>query len=440
MFYNRKFAKMDVLKEFLLLLWGGISLLLISSVESILIHIITMWFTTALAIIFCNFQILHPYFWFSISFSLYNSAYPILSLLGYDHYGYTTENMLLSQIALVVTLIIITPQVVNVTEYPKNEIQINLSITKKAVAFFAIIGLLCAIIIHLKGYANKTQLAASGDISYRIGAYAVRYLCMFLLFYMTTILGKKEDIDLRIVIVSFVASLLFMLYTGERDALFRYLMIVALVLFAYNRIKAKTIIILVPLAMIVMILSVYFRNYFTSGIINSEYTDSNNFLVMFLNTDFSAASSNLQFLLNKEGTMGSQGFKLIITELLSPFLPSGILFSPDHWFNYEVHTGGYHGYAFTLVGTGYIISGRIGVVVLFIIVGFICKMLYRLSTKNLYTMSCYIYMITTIIASFRQSLTTLVSPIMRIVLLSILASWIFAQDQLFHKNYHSKSN
>ena len=130
--------------------------------------------------------------------------------------------------------------------------------------------------------------------------------------------------------------------------------------------------------------------------------------------------NKIQYLLENSWTESSQGIQLLFAEMLTPFLPSGIIFNPDQWFNYVVHSGKYHGYAFSLVGTGYIIGGRIGVVLLFFIVGLMCRHLYKNSIKDVYNMVSYICMISAFIASFRSSAGSIYTSYVRTILIPII--------------------
>ena len=140
----------------------------------------------------------------------------------------------------------------------------------------------------------------------------------------------------------------------------------------------------------------------------------------FLASDFTAAGRNFQYLLDRSWTKGALGLKTFWTELLNPLLVGISKVNPDHWFNYEVHTGLYKGYAFTLVGTGYAIAGMIGIILVFITVGILIRIFYRKSKKSLMWLVSYIYLSSTVIFSFRQSLQTITGSMVEHVGVAIL--------------------
>lgn len=398
---------------------GGI--LALRQFESPNMDAMVMWGVTIIAMIIVKFDVFHPYVWFSILFSLYSTAYAIIIGMGYmEPLGYSQNNLLYSFIALMTVLLIVGPQRVDIKKRLKKSTSINNVTLKKIVYFCSIALIIITVSLITRGYSGKSEMKQAKDIFYQMGIYLVRYGSMFMTLLLCDSIEHNRKGNKIAIGLSVFSAILFSMSTGERDAMFRAIALLLLVLVSYNKINKKQTIVLIPLFMIFMILSVKFKYFFIRNEINTSYTEDNNILYLFLCSDFSAAGRNIQKLLLNSWTKGYAGFGLIITEIIGTFFPSSTFFNPDHWFNYEVYNNTFHGRAFTLVGVGYIISGLVGIIVLFTILGFFIKMLYKKSKNNLYTMSIYMYMIPSIAFSFRQSFSSVSSAFIRITLVSVL--------------------
>ena len=408
-----------------LLIYGIIALLIICHTKRPELHIVLIWGMAILAVVICKLQIVHPYFWFSISFSLYSTAYTILYVMGFGIYGYDSENLFLSTLSLLTSLLVIGSKRVDINSFPKNKIHIPSETLEIIITFLSLLCLFCTILLSQKGYSGKVEMKKAQDFNYRIATYLSRFICTFLMIYFCEYLSSKKYRskfkNLIIVILnSGISIIYFTLITGERDATLRFLLLFFMSLFVYNKLKSYHALILLPFGIWIMVFSVYIKYFFSRGILNNSYLSFNNIISNFLQTDFHSSGMNLQYLLENSWTESSQGIQLLFAEMLTPFLPSGIIFNPDQWFNYVVHSGKYHGYAFSLVGTGYIIGGRIGVVLLFFIVGLMCRHLYKNSIKDVYNMVSYICMISAFIASFRSSAGSIYTSYVRTILIPII--------------------
>ena len=317
---------------------------------------------------------------------------------------------------------VVGPKRVNIKYYPLRQIELDKTKSRYIILLFCFLVVICSLILNLRGYTSKVYMKEANDLFYRVGVHLVRFLTMFLLIHLCYIYENKKNNAVPITILTGIVLLLFSLFTGERDVIFRFAFIFMLLLFAFQKVKRRHIFLFIPIGVVFMIGSVYLKYYFTSGVLNEDFIEEGNVLTQFLSTDFSAAGRNLQYLLINNWTEASQGWQLLFTETITPLFPSGIFLNPDRWFNTQVHNGNYTGYAFTLVGTGYIICGYLGVIAIFIIIGILARCLYRRSLKDLYNMAFYLFMISTIIFSFRQSLSTVFSGMIKVGFVSIILS------------------
>ena len=420
-------ARGDVIKIFEIIIITLLLILMFQVTSNPLAHITGMWFLAAVAIVMSGFDFFHPYFWFSLFFTLYCTANAILWNAGVRAGNYSSEQILYSIIALSVVLLVVGPRKLNKEEITSCPSVIRHTTIEKAIEVLAVLTVIFSVILYLRGYSSKIQMRNEGVIFYRLGVQIVRFLTLFVLLYVGNMLAKKNKYSWRIIVICGFATLVFTLFTSERDVVFRYGFTIIMLLFAYDIVKPRHLFIIFPCAMASMIISVIIKVFFLRGVLNSG---TGNIIYDFLSSDFTAAGRNFQYLLDRPSTSGQLGMKTFFTELFNPILFGVKKINPDHWFNYEVHTGGYKGYAFTLVGTGYAIAGLFGIILVFITVGLIVKYFYSRSIKNNYWMAAYIYLSSTVIFSFRQSLQTITGSLVKHIALGIVFCIIIDHTRL----------
>ncbi len=379
-----------------------------------------IWTFTAITIAMSGLDIMHPYFWFPLFASLYGTANAIIIAEGYATriQSYSREQVLLPFIGLVAAVLAIGPDKYKI-EFKKNNTIENKTLDSvlNIIVFVVIIG---SFILHARGYASKVIMRREGDLIYKFGVHVVRFMTLFSLICVARnfTLGMRRAF-FKIAITG-TAALIFTLFTGERDVFFRFGFTMLLLLVAYKVIKPRHLVIIVPFVILVMAGSTYFKNYFVRGVYGYS---TGNLLNDFLGSDFSAPGGNLQKVIENSWTKGCQGMKLLFTELFGPFLIGVRTFSPTAWFGTYVYQTSY-GRAFTLVGTGYIMAGTVGVIIVFAVVGVIVRFFYARASRNVYWLTSYIYVASSVIFSFRQSLQTVTDSILKHVIFGILLAML----------------
>lgn len=407
-------TKEEVKQYLLVVILTILSVGIICLVNDRVVHICVMWLFAVCAILIKKIDVMHPYIWFSMILTLYSTAYSILLSMGVSG-NYTYEQLMYPTIALGVALFFIGPRTENNYKVQflmeRNNDDADYYYFDAVIIVLFVICLFLSLMLLRSGLVGKTEMKQSGNIFYRIGVYAIRYLILF----STVRVCNRIRLDKKYIwcfVISGIAAIVFAFSTGERDAYIRLFVIVLFVLYSAGVIKKRHFFVLIPVSMVLLALSVEFKYYFLRGTLNGSFS-LGNVVEGFLSSDFSAAGRNLQYLIDRPWTKSNFGFGMLFTELLYPILPSSLVINPDSWFNYVVHDRGYHGNAFTLVGTGYIICGVFGVVILFTIVGLIVKWLYRRSKKNIFYYSAYIYSITIIMVSLRGSLNSIMNSLLK---------------------------
>lgn len=414
-------TKQNMINRLIIIIYGLFAYGIIKIMDIPSIHISVFWGMVILAIVLVKFDLFHPYFWFSLFFGLYNSANAILH---HDDQSYCKEQILMPLFALTIFLIVVGSDRKKHSDYLKCNDIIKGDFLSKIIWFLIILTIVFSLFLHIRGYQSKVQMRESGDLSYRLGVHIARYLVLFCLIYTAKIRISNNTIPVKILIGGGIATLVFSLMTSERDVVFRYGFTFLLLLYIFDIIKKKHLLFLFPVAMFAMTASVYVKHYFLRGVFNDAFVSNGNIFTQFLSTDFSAAGDNLQYLLDREDTRGRFGLSLFFTELFSPILIGVNTINPDNWFNTEIHHSSY-GHAFTLVGTGYIIAGYLGLLLVFASVGLIVKIFYKKSDSNIYWLAGYVYMTSVVIFSFRQSLGTVTGALLKHILVAVLFCMAF---------------
>lgn len=403
-------------------------------------HIGALWLTVIAIIISTRFDIANPLLWFSGAFVLYCTAYPILHVMGYSvETGYSRENTFFSLLALVTVIFVVGVKKFNFLRF-KNISKCrdvnNQKITQFILFSLFLILFFSVIVILVTPFNHKNDMLENRNVFFLLGVYSTRFLSFFISLYLLLFIDNNKKKSGMIITFSSVLIVLFSLFTGERDAMFRFFLILIITLFILGKINKKSLLLLFPIGMTFLILAGYFKYFFVTGE-TTNTLEEQPFLINFLNSDFSAAGENFQILLNNSWTNSVHGLSLIWFDFISPFISGGAVISVGNWFNDTFYPGSYSR-AFTLIGEGYVAKGVIGIIIIFAVLGFMIKVLSIKAPANVYWLSLYIYSIPTIISSFRSTLGTVFTGLVRVALLSIVIHLLL--NLIFNKNFNMKRN
>ncbi len=420
---DNKILNFKRIKMVLALILG---LLILIYAQTPKVQLITYWTIVLYACYLVKFDITHPYCWFSVTFALYNTAYIILYALGYDvSAGFSLSNAIYSYIGMSVTLLILSPEK-RINDKVDFENKINYKANRIFFVITAFLSISFALILKSRGYEGKTQMQGAGDKFYIIGVHLVRWMMVMMLIQMGSYKCASTKKNIFYCVIALTSALCMGLCTGERDIIFRAFLLVIITLFYFNRIKMRHLLLLVPIVFFGMIASVYLKYYFLRGVGNTTHMESGNLIYQFLMTDFYGAGRNNQFLLNKDWTKGYFGIKLLINEIFRGIIPGIDFINPSYWYNYEVYPGGFKGQAFTMVGFGYVIDGLWSIILVFTLIGLFIKYTYENRNKGLYNLVFYLFSISIVMGSFRQTINTIINISIKAALVVILLSKMFS--------------
>lgn len=239
--------------------------------------------------------------------------------------------------------------------------------------------------------------------------------------------------------------IIYLLITGERDTVFRIVLICIVIYFDQNK-KAGPFIIcalLVSSAIIVPV-SQAFKAVLLSGDLNIPDLG----LRSVLSNEFISASRNLYSVMLFEA---EQTVEHLFTDVVRAFIPTSLLpdtdfVSSNRWFNsiFRVQHGfdGSAGWGFGIIAQGYIIGGGLGIVFIMTIYSSIISLFFNARTKSIYWYIFYILMLATSIYCIRADLANFLSQSFKVTgtffLLIIFSHYVMRKDM--HENYILKLN
>lgn len=399
------------------------------------VHVAAIWALVIFAAAVVRLDMVHPYCWFSMAFALYNTAYTILYLMGDDtSAGYSSMNAVYTIVAMGIVLFIVGADSQDSTVPLERHHQLNGTYNDLFFWLFCGLSVVFAFILQRRGYSGKKAMQAAGDIYYSLGVHVVRWMMVMMVIQLCSDRCRNRRKTFIFLAAAMCAALLMSMYTGERDIIFRAVLLAMVLLFYYGIIKRRHIILLIPIGMGIMIASVYFKYFFLTGVGNDAYLDAGGLLYRFLRTDFHATGRNTQHLLNYEWTKGYLGLSSFFCELVRGIVPGVAFVNPSTWYNNEVYPGSFKGQAFTLVGFGHSIAGLWGVILVFAGLGLFIRFVYRNSRHSIYSLAWYLYSISIVTGCYRSTLNTVVNMSIKAVLLTVLVSRFFGEVRIKGKN------
>lgn len=413
-----------ILKQYLVLsISFMIAILLVTLSDNIYVHIGSFIVFSLVAIALVKINLLHPYCWFSAFFCLYSIGHPLMYIIGFSSkIGYTKEIMYLQLLAMFVCLLFVSPKEVKYSDFKSlNGIKMNIGLFNKIILIILVISVLLASIYVIRsGYSGKGEIYELAPLIVKM---VFRFPLIISLLYSISVISnyyKNGELPKREIGIIAISLVIITIFSGERDFIFRFLLITVFVLWFLNVLQVKHLLIIAPTLIALVPLSSTYKYFFLRGV---KSVTNTNFLQSILAGEFESAGRNLQVLVNNSSTIkGVKGFGQIALDFISVFDSS--IVSPSSWFGKTFYPNSQTQYGFTLVGEGYVIGGIIGIIVLFMIVGLIIKYFYKISNRNLYCLSGYMYFITVIIYSIRGDFGTILAAIAKQIVLVLFIVYI----------------
>lgn len=390
------------------------------------LQIMSFWVFWISVLIVMHGDFLHPYVWYLGAHTLYSTAYPILYTLNLrTNRSFSPEPLFMSAIA-VLTFVLIVPTYHNRGEIIQKPVGKS-GLNKTLLHVMTVVIFLSAVAIRMIGFSGKRDIYSNSEFFTAVLSLVLIYIYVYIIDTCVS-LCNGEKLNRLLLVEILIATLSITLITGERDLTLRLLLILIMVLFYFQRIKRRTLIILIVGFVFIIPLSWQFKYYFSTGVITQRSTDNGiiGIIYNFLSGEFESASRNLQLLVNNaEVTKGIMQGKTFISDITRIFG-----FGPNssvHWYQSTFFPTSGSGQGFTLIGEGYINFGILGVVIVYCIVGCMIKVLYKNYRKDVYRMYMYFCSIPIFIYANRADLANIFSPLVRHVILSAVLYYFLKQ-------------
>ena len=342
--------------------------------------------------------------------------------------------MLLQLLALIVFLLVTTPHKNDkVDQVELTTLSFDLGLLNRIIYILLIVLVLLGGALVIKnGFSGKADVYETGGIFLKMIFRTPLILSMFYAISVITSFARNGKFPLSQMLITMSALLFITLFSGERDFIFRFVILNVFIMWFLKALKLKHLFILGPIAMIGIVLSSNYKYYFLTGNISRS---NGGFLHSLIAGEFESASRNLQELINNASyTKGVKGFRQIAFDVMGSVY-SGYE-STTSWFTNTFYPNSVTQYGFTLVGEGYVIAGVFGIIVLFLIVGLITKWFYMNASNSNYKLAAYMYFITVVIYSIRADLSTILAGIVKQIYLVLLILYIAENLSKIHEVHY----
>jgi oligosaccharide repeat unit polymerase len=361
-----------------------------------------------------SYGVLHPLSWFSLFFYLYTVSYPmyVVTVGGYyANLDFVIPISFLAYLSFSAAVLLLSPRTFDVP---------YISLNRHALAWMAWIGLvLCLLFVFYAislGVESKRQFLDAIKLAGLEQVFIV-FLFVTLLFAVRVAVqfqvNRNENawsaIFDRLGVSVFLVFLAAFGVTGERDYVFRLVLLLVVVVFSY-RYAYKYYYLLFAVFALVLILpfSQAAKGYFVSdSVAYAGYQEGDIF-----NTEFASAGRNIHYVIARGiDDYGGATFIGDVKRYFSFIYPEQQ--STTAWFNDYIRNsfgeGGTSGWGFSLVAEGYVNFGWYGPAVLFFFLGVVTALVYRVARLKDYGFIFYLLYIPTLIYVLRADLSNLLS-------------------------------
>ncbi len=412
----------SLLKKLFLIAIGFAAYRIISSTSHITVQVVTAAAACLVPALLVRLDVLHPWCWYGGFFALYTVAYPLLYMMGYANYGYDRQILLYPLLGLYTALLMVPGKSYSYGLARESEgFTVRTGVLNKFLYLLVALVLLGgSLYISRRGFSNKKDIYAATGLLMTAVFRIPLILSILIPMVVVDHHNRARKLPKNWILLGFAGVAAITLFSGERDLIFRFLIIMFLLLYYLGVIKKRHFLPIGALGLAALPLSAVYKYFFLSGQVSAGKTDRG-FLYSFLTSDFSSAGQNLEYLVELTDSKGTLGFGRLFQDLVSLF-SSGVT-SLTKWFNRTYFPNAKSGKGFTLVGEGYVIGDVVGVIVVFVIAGLLMRVFYRMSRRNMYWFSAYLYFIPLMIYSIRGDLSTIYAGIINQILPIEIMIW-----------------
>jgi oligosaccharide repeat unit polymerase len=376
-----------------------------------------------------RFDPLHPVVWLSPFLFLYHFSVVILSVLNIRELQFAQEIIRIGWISIFVCSVL---AVVLCSKNLKFDYEIFKEKYKSHYInqLILILYIFCLILVLLHnvsflslGIQTKAE-ATNSNILPLYFAHNWLTLCYTLI--LARELFTKRKFPLLIFCLTFTLSIFSTLNLGERNIILSFL--ISTIFITYYYYKPRKVFIFGLAGILVLLISFLgtLKNLFTRQSIS--LSSSNVFTDLF-SGEFISAGRNLEYIFQNPEKWSYFYGETLIWDLIRSIVPGSIyrVQSTSYWYNITFHPTAVErgqGYGFSLSAEGYLNFGIVGVVIWMMIAMVLLSYLYNKAKRSIIWFSVYILSIPYFIYSIRGDLSSLLSPILKSVLLVFLLLFI----------------
>jgi hypothetical protein len=374
-------------------------------------------------------EITHPLTWFGPVFWLYSAAYPLLALSGLYQYDVFLQQALgLHAIAFAAFSV---PLYGRVTTLDVSHWNVHGCRLRAELAWFGtvlLLPLVAILIVRLTalGVTTKQELLSSGGQSLGMLGAALQ-LVTFLLTVLIAVRLRLQRSVLSIVALAFPVFATVLVYTGERDYLLRFMVVLVLLWWDFHRRpKLSTLVVFGVLLLALLPLLQALKAVALGGATNYQFEAA-----AIIGQEFRVSTQNTWFVLQRNvANMLPTPFAALAMDLKRALMPQvlGIdAMSTNAWFNEVVLFNVASGRGFSLVATGYLAGGAIGVAVLYHLIGWLLRALYVYRARTYLHLTVYALAAPLLMYVQRGDLSALLGPALRVLLLPSIAFMLLVE-------------
>jgi hypothetical protein len=374
-------------------------------------------------------EISHPVTWFGPVFWLYSAAYPILALAGlYEYDEFLRHAVALHAIAFVAFALPLFGCRMPLRTDHWNDQACTLRQIVALLGAALVVPVVWIAIMQLStlGVITKRDLLDSGSPILSL----LSSLMLLLSFLLVLLLVVRLHLQRSLMPVIAVAALVFvpiLLYAGERDYMLRFGVIAVLASWDFRRRPAPYKLAIAGLLVLPLLpLLQSFKSVALGNAVSYRFD-----AMALVAQEFRVMTQNTRLVLESDmARMLGSPFASLAMDLKRAMLPQILGFkatSTQSWFNDVVLFDIQSGRGFSLVASGYLSGGTVGVFVLYASLGLAMRALYMTRGRTYLHLTGYLLAAPLLMYVQRGDLSALIGPALRAILLPALCFMVVVE-------------
>lgn len=383
---------------------------------------------------------------------LYSTFYPLrvliteVSILKIDYtlIKSTVNYAFIGAISFVTTVNYFIDEKISRRKLPHFSLTSNntyLFTSERLITFFLLALVLLGLYeVATSGAASKRELSDVKGIVPQLAYFSSLFVIIILAIRLSRL--KKSFFKDKITIIFYIFFVIYLLYTGERDTVFR-IVLISLLIFFDKSTKANWLLIffLLSSAAILVPLSQSFKAVLLSGEINLPSLGAE----ALFNNEFISSSRNL-YALQLYGVHHNINF--LFTDIIRAFVPTILIpgfdiISTNQWYHTqyrEMHGfSGSSGWGFGIIPQGYLFAGVPGIIIIMFLYALVITKFFNIKYRSIYHYIFFISLLLTGIYCIRADVANFLSQTFKIggiMILILITAHYFLKKEVFKKLVH----